>query len=511
MNKLRVFFCFVLLWISSVNGANALMDEIQMFVEGKQKNLAISSIEKNGVKYVHCRNVMQNLGGVSYWYSSSKELRSVLQHRQFVFKADRTFVDAPDEDIKLPAKILFYDNKIFVPLSFFTSVEFRDAIGRKITYNDVAHSLDVERYYDLGEMDYFSFATTMKVFFPLGENVSYKTYERGKKSFEIILPSAVAKKTERVYMPGDIINSVWVVQKKDEAHIIVELGNLAGKWSVFREDDSLQIEVNSDEYALARHGMEVEKETVITSQEDSKPVIKPQIPDTISATHDGKIRVVIDAGHGGKDPGALYRKSRPEKELNLEIAKLLYRDLKKDRNFEVIMTRDSDEFISLSRRSEIANEFKVDVFISIHANAFKDRNAHGYEVYFLAEDTTDPWAREVVALENSVRALEDAPKYDATQKLLHSLAKTEYINSSSKLAGYVSNSLDKNISLKNKGVKQGDLYVLRGTYSTAILIETGFVTNRKDAKFLNSRSGREKIARGIYDGLKDFVKKEKSD
>lgn len=229
-----------------------------------------------------------------------------------------------------------------------------------------------------------------------------------------------------------------------------------------------------------------------------------------------KFRILIDPGHGGKDPGAVKKGSSKEKDLNLAVAKALYDLLKKEKGFEVKISRDSDVFITLGKRASMANDFKADVFVSIHANAAKRASANGFEVYFRSDKASDAEAAETAALENE--ALQYEGKGGGTVSfadlLLKSLATNENINQSSKLAGHIRNSVSKksgDLGIKvhqNSAIKQANFYVLRGVNSTAVLVEMGYLSNANDRKRLNTKSVRQKVAASIRDGIVSYAKAE---
>lgn len=234
------------------------------------------------------------------------------------------------------------------------------------------------------------------------------------------------------------------------------------------------------------------------------------------AAKNGKFRILIDPGHGGKDPGAVKKGSAKEKDLNLAVAKLLYDLLKKEKNFEVKISRDSDVFIALGKRASMGNDFKADVFVSIHANAAKRASANGFEVYFRSDKASDAEAAETAALENE--ALQYEGKTGGTVSfadlLLKSLATNENINQSSKLAGHIRNSVSKNSAAlgikvhQNSAIKQANFYVLRGVHSTAVLVEMGYLSNANDRKRLNTKSVKQKMAQSIRDGIVSYAKAE---
>ncbi|MHB0996755.1 MAG: N-acetylmuramoyl-L-alanine amidase family protein, partial [Elusimicrobiales bacterium] len=228
--------------------------------------------------------------------------------------------------------------------------------------------------------------------------------------------------------------------------------------------------------------------------------------DKMTVEGSGRKKIVIDAGHGGKDPGGRKLFGLKEKELNLLVAKELYEQLKKEKTFDVLLTRSTDEFVPLADRSLIANNFKADIFISIHANANRDRREKGFEVYFMSEKASDPWAAEVADYENSVVGLEDgAVQADPAAMLLHSMARNEYLNEGSRLAGLVSAEMEKRTPFANRGVKQAAFYVLRGTYAPGILVEMGFMTNSHDQKNMNDKKVRVKIANSLYRGVMRYA------
>ena len=229
------------------------------------------------------------------------------------------------------------------------------------------------------------------------------------------------------------------------------------------------------------------------------------IPDKLEVGS-GRKKIVIDAGHGGKDPGGRKLFGLKEKELNLAVSKELYDLLKGEELFDVVLTRSTDEFIPLADRSVIANNLKADIFISIHANASRDRREKGFEIYFMSEKASDPWAAEVADYENSVIGLEDgAGQADPAAMLLHSMARNEYMNEGSRLAGLVTAEMEKRTPFVNRGVKQAAFYVLRGTYSPGILVEMGFMTNSSDQKHMNDKKTRAKIANSIYKALLKYA------
>lgn len=224
-----------------------------------------------------------------------------------------------------------------------------------------------------------------------------------------------------------------------------------------------------------------------------------------------KLRIVIDPGHGGKDPGARGIHGTLEKDINLKAGLELARLLEKTGVFEVRLTRHDDTFISLSRRSEMANNWKADLFVSLHSNAAKDPRDSGFETYFMSEKASDPHAQRLAEFENSSINYESKFRQQAeVEMLLGELSKTEYVNASSEFAGLVSREASGEVNIPDRGVEQAGFYVLRGTHAPAILFEMGYLTNPKDEQDLRNENFRRRLMRGLYAGIVEYAKKIKT-
>ena len=219
--------------------------------------------------------------------------------------------------------------------------------------------------------------------------------------------------------------------------------------------------------------------------------------------------VVIDAGHGGHDPGAIGPSGVKEKDINLKIAKELKKKLERDGKKigieKVHLTRSSDRFIPLEERTAIAKKLKADLFISIHCNASKDRRAKGLETYILSF-TNDKRSLQVAARENATTTRKMSDMRDIIKKYLLN----SKIEESNRFATYVQKSVHQKVSskykpFKNKGVKKAPFIVLIGADIPSILVETSFISNPTEEKRLKSSRYRAKIAEGIFSGIEKYT------
>lgn len=228
--------------------------------------------------------------------------------------------------------------------------------------------------------------------------------------------------------------------------------------------------------------------------------------------HPAKInRIVIDAGHGGHDHGCSGKHSN-EKTITLAIAKELGAYLNKIHpEIEVIFTRTEDKFVPLHERINLANKNKADIFLSIHANAFKDNEVSGTEVFVMglhtAEENLKVAQREnaSVLLENDF--LENYDGYDPHSpegQIILSMYQNVYLENSISIAKKISDHIAEEADFINRGVKQAGFVILRKAAMPSVLIETGFLSNKNDEDFLRSPEGQQKIARSIGEAISEY-------
>lgn len=220
--------------------------------------------------------------------------------------------------------------------------------------------------------------------------------------------------------------------------------------------------------------------------------------------------IVLDAGHGGHDSGAVGPSGLMEKEVVLDVTRRVARMVETGLGVKVVMSRDSDVFVALRDRTNFANKQRADLFVSIHANAHPQAVSEGVETYFLSSEASDSGARQVAAIENGVVQLENPAsrqRGDVLKSILWDLAQSEFQQESSFMAETVQDSMSHSLNLVNRGVKQAGFYVLGGAAMPAILIEIGFLTNRKEEKKLATSEHREALARAIYAGLSEYKRR----
>lgn len=224
----------------------------------------------------------------------------------------------------------------------------------------------------------------------------------------------------------------------------------------------------------------------------------------------GKFIVVLDAGHGGKDPGKHAKTGLKEKDIALNIVLSVGKILEKNDDIKVVYTRKTDVFVDLFKRGKIANDANADLFVSIHCNAHNTQ-ASGSETYVLGihRNKTN---FEVAKAENEVVYLEENYKenykgFDPNSPesfIGLSLMQEEYLDQSIKLASLIQNAFTNKLKRKNRGVKQAGFIVLHQTVMPSVLVETGFITNTAEGAYLNSTKGQKELSKSISDAILDY-------
>lgn len=225
--------------------------------------------------------------------------------------------------------------------------------------------------------------------------------------------------------------------------------------------------------------------------------------------HPGPFRIVIDPGHGGKDPGARGPRGTKEKSIALDVARRLKAKLDQDPNIDASLTRTRDVFIPLAGRPKIAVERHADLFLSIHCNSERGDRARGFETYFLSPSRTEE-SRRVAIRENSAIQYEDPkerPDLDAINYILVANRQNLNVRESSFFAGEIQNSMRQDLSTPDRGVKQAGLYVLMGASGSmpAVLAEIGFISNPVEERFLRSSNGQDEIASALAQAVREYA------
>jgi len=247
--------------------------------------------------------------------------------------------------------------------------------------------------------------------------------------------------------------------------------------------------------------------STLTQQNNSTGFLPPIRPENLMALYRRKAVIVLDAGHGGIDPGAVVAGLK-EKDVVLRFTQELAQAMSKSHSFEVITTRNSDKFLKLSERVAIATQSRADLIISFHADTLAEGEASGISFFVLSDEASDEEAQELASLENKKDLLPgfDLPEDDLEiSSIIIELSQKQKINSSDKLAHLLVQSLKENgVHLHKRPVRKAGFRVLKAPNTPALLVELGFLSSAKDRKNLQDAQWRQDTIESMIEGMEKW-------
>lgn len=510
---MKKFFFLLISLLFAFNAA--AQTNTPVVVIGKPKG-AVPSTQINDILYIDALAMAKKLGGKGDFFSEHKQLRLKIGAYAALLTAGQKEMAVNGERKLMSYSAQEVRGKIYVPVNFFFSGALSKALERDISLEEDG-KIYIEKKFNVLFDEKITGDDFALIKLSASKDFDISSTKKNAREVNALIKNAVLKRDEKLTFPsGSLISKAEVKQCKADVCLRALLNKKAQNYMFSKEEGALVFAAYQSAALPAPA-----PQSAPAPQKPEPPVIKPAAPATQIAPapaltvaprihNNEKLRVVIDAGHGGKDPGAV-RARLQEKTINLDVSKQVAALLKK-KNIEVKMTRTDDTFLALHQRSKISNDFSADVFVSIHTNAAKRTAANGFSVYFRSEKATDADAEAAAALENEALQYEET-HFSFADMLLRSLATNEHINESSKLAGYVRRKMagTRWLGVKEQSsgaIKQANFYVLRGVDAPALLVEMAFISNSSDRKHLATKDFRKKMADAIANGILDYAKAE---
>ena len=483
-----------------------------VFEENAAEYSVIGKFEFNGVLYGSLNDFSDLLRLNTYANLDTRKFEVKLPRYRMRMAADNPFIvisnsaGETESIIQMSANVLFAAETFFVPLEEFLG-PFDQLYGGTATYDKNTETIRVASSvrpatYDINdlviEQRKNGYLIRIKATRHFDE---YESWLRQDNWLYVTIASARADTTKlNSVKPTGIIQQILVIQNPTAIQLTFKLNRRAESAQIVPDPSSndllLTIHMPTDSLVFARKQKELQQ-----SLEKQRDRWKLDV-------------IVIDPGHGGKDPGTVGVRKAKEKNITLGIAlklgALIERNLK---GVKVVYTRKKDEFIELYRRGQIANEAGGKLFISIHCNAMpkKPHPLKGFEIYLLRPGRTQD-AIAIAERENAVVQLEEGyqKRYqELTEEnfILLTMAQSAYARYSEQFAGLLQQEMENRLESQNRGIKQAGFYVLVGASMPNVLVETGYLSNRSEEKFLKSAAGQRKVARGIFHAIRKYKEK----
>jgi len=490
------FIIIKLLLALTIVGAQELT---VVYANDPYASATVRTISDENFRYVAVQDFANLFNARTYFSEQNKKLVVYLDDKILKISAFNPFILIDQQVYQLPLETTFLQGEIFAPLNYFLDIIDR-ILPNRIIYNQWNNQLEIIAPSNHNMSNISNIGIEEKVNGTLVNIMTSKDFSESNLSLRF--------GHDWIYV--DIYGG-----KVDSSALYAayNTGLVAEVVPSQVSDELVQIGFRLRDKAIAKELILKNPNEILVSIKTEKDLATNITSNLEREKRRWRIdRIIIDPGHGGKDPGAVGKYGTKEKDVVLAISHYLKELLENELGVEVLMTREDDRFLELSQRTEFANRNQAKLFISIHANSNDSRRVNGVSTYFLGPENTEE-AREVANLENSVIKLENESRYvDLSQEnyILSAMAQNIYNKESQDLADIVQREISRECNLRDIGVKQAGFYVLWGASMPNILIETAFISNSNEEKLLRSSSFQKKQALAIFRSIKKFKERYES-
>jgi len=494
---MKKIFCIILITalfaiLFPLSSTLAQSSEIKILLDNKSLETLVPSVIENGRLFITARNVVEALGGRITWFPALKLMTININSRTARLVIDDPSLEIDEKVIPLEMPTRIIDNRVMIPLEVIKIIAEVD-----IKWDNQAKTLFINtiRPYLL-EVRSYSYPDKTRVVIDLSEKTEFradKLINPDRIFIDIMGSDAKLEDTsEQIKIDDGVIKTVRTAQFNEEITRVVFDLYQETRYELFSliEPDRVVIDI-------FKSGEEAAISETLPAKPEEKPIPKPEIT--------GERVVIIDPGHGGKDPGAIGPTGLKESEVTLGIA-LYLEKLLKGAAIPTYLTRSKDEFVYLEDRTNFANQKNGFVFVSLHANSVLNHrpSAKGIETFLLSSKYIGASARDVADREN--RASRAHPELDTDlAKIIADLEESANINYSFDFADIIQIKLVEYLKLENRGIKQAPFIVLKGANMAAVIVEVAFISNPKEEELLKNNKFRENTAQALFEAIKFYI------
>jgi len=494
---MKKIFCIILITaifaiLFPLSSTFAQSSEIKILLDNQPLETVVPSVIENDRLFVSARNVVEALGGRITWFPALKLMTiNINGHTARLVIDDPSLeIDEKIIPLEMPAKIL--DNRVMISLEVIKIIA---EVDIKWENKTKTLSINTIRPYLL-EVRSYSHPDKTRVVIDLSEKTEFRADKliNPDRIFIDIMGSIVKLEdtSKQIKIDDGVIKTVRTAQFNQEiTRVVFDLYQEA-KYELFSliEPDRVVIDI-------FKSGQEAAISETLPAKPEEKPTPGPEIT--------GKRVVIIDPGHGGKDPGAIGPTGLREKDVTLGIA-LYLEKLLEGSGIPTYLTRSKDEFVYLENRTNFANQKNGFVFVSLHANSVLNHrpSAEGIETFVLSSKYIGASARDVADREN--RASRAHPEVDTDLALIIAdLEESANIKYSLDFAEIVQKKLVNYLKLEDRGVKQAPFVVLKGANMVAVIVEVAFISNPNEEKLLKSNEFKQKSAQALFEAINYYI------
>lgn len=494
---MKKIFCIILITalfviLFPLSSTFAQSSEIKILLDNTPLETVVPSVIENDRLFFSARNVVEALGGRITWFPALKLMTIKINGHTVSLIIDDPFLEIDEKvvPLEIPARII--DSRVMIPLEVIKIIAEVD-----IKWENQTKTLSINTLRPhLLEVRSYSHPEKTRVVIDLSEKTEFRAEKLiNPDRIFIDIMGSITKlddTSKQIKIDDGVVKTVRTAQFNEEiTRIVFDLYQEA-KYELFSliEPDRVVIDI-------FKSGEEAAIFETLPAKPEEKPTPGPEIT--------GKRVVIIDPGHGGKDPGAIGPTGLKEKEVTLGIA-LYLEKLLKGAGIPTYLTRSKDKFVYLEDRTNFANQKNGFVFVSLHANSVLNHRptATGIETFLLSSKYIGASARDVADREN--RASRAHPDVDTDLALIIAdLEESANIKYSFDFADIIQKKLVDYLKLENRGIKQAPFVVLKGANMAAVIVEVGFISNPKEEKLFKTNKFRENAAQALFEAIKYYI------
>lgn len=485
-------------------------DEVTLgvvYADGRPtEDVALEAVEKGSNElYLSTYDLARIFKATKYWNPGTRKLTLRIDINRYLFTIDTRVVLVGDEAVLLRVPVRYKDGSVMVPLEFITEILVPKSF-EKI-------ELDEERFvltigtpeYNITAISFEEDEAGSRAVLTLSDELLYHIDSETPGLLRLKIYGGRLNPLKLSIQEGKgLFNRVRAEQTENDAYLFFDVKKTAARFRVEFEGADQEPGPQRTLVIFLEKGELPEIPEVDYAGKKMLEILDDAARDRSRAP----LRVVaIDPGHGGIDNGKVSRGGIREKDINMEIALMLMDRIVDALDVDVVMTRMNDELIPLNRRAEIANAAGADLFISIHCNGWFHSDAGGFETFFLAPARTEEEAR--LASEENASILFENPELKREELneldfILWDMVQNEFINESSELAELVQKELDASLDIRNRGVRQAGLKVLKGLHMPAVLVEVAFLSNPREEKLLQDPDFQAAVVHSIIEAVRRY-------
>lgn len=449
-----------------------------------------------GIRFLRANHVARLFRANQFWNASTRKVVLGVGEARFILTVDTRVIVIDGEPIMLRSPVRYDGGFVLVPMEFILEIA-SHYTPRTFLWSESSRTLHVQGISN--NIEGISFGTaadrttvTIDLTEPLLYHMDANTPGLVRLKF---YGGRIDPRAFSVRERHGIVEGVRAEQSERDAYLYFDIDPATRRLRIDRDENHVTLVLEKGELPEIpepSYQGRADMQIVDTSAPERRTV---EIR-----------RVCLDAGHGGQDHGKTGQNGLLEKDVNLQLVRAIRMRLEDELGVEVVLTRDDDRLLSLTRRTEIANEHDADLFISVHCNAWFSKRTGGFEAYFLSPARSES-ARALARFENAAGKSNDGGPAGDVEFILWDLVQNDYINESSALAEFIQKAMDERLDVRNRGVKQANFTVLQGARMPAVLIEAAFLSNPLESQLLADEDFHLAVADGVVDAVRQMQKR----